>query len=113
MDFCLYENIDASCCEQFNSYWEKYEHHLPALPCLLHNKQEGKATVFNSWLRYTNFNNFLILKREKSLSHSFPDYLSNWIKGRIPERVKLVVINKQQDHEFLFFSLIIYQDFYY
>lgn len=102
MDFCLYENIDETCFDVFNSYWKKYENFLPTLPRLLHSKEEGKATVFNSWLRYTNFNHFLILKREKSLTHSFPDYLSTWVKSRIPEKVKAIVEAKQHDREFMF-----------
>lgn len=103
MDFCIYDNVDEKYFPLFDYYWEKYARQLPSLSTLLHNEKESRATVFNCWIRYVYFEQLLILKYEKAITHSFPDYLSTWLKIHMPDNIKQLIIQKQPNTEYLFF----------
>lgn len=87
----------------FDTMYANYAYMMPPLPNKYSNEFDQKAAVFNTWVRYCNFEDVLILKPEKTFTHSFPLYLMNYIQNNMPIEVLTWVKNNYKNEEYMYF----------
>lgn len=102
--YSSYENVSEEHIKMFEAFWEAVTPKLPEIITNIQDEDNVKASVFNIWLNYANFTQFLFLKRERQMLHAYDEYLIKRMNTYIWKNEKLEKLfkNKQQSQEFLF-----------